>query len=124
MAITSVLELGKHKIGDAPYYITFHNKNNIDLSYHPYRAILLNKKRPPRINGGYLVLLYELLSSDIIVSQHIISKIERDQSGEYIYLDDNGVSIPEYALFDSKQAAKTERLRIIRSIYSWSKNKL
>jgi len=124
--IKSVTEISKYHIGDTAYYISLEFKNNIDITYHPYRILSLNSKKtkfkPPRIYEENLTMLFTLLNSKIEIKEYTIDAIARSGTGDYIYIDDEHNKMPEYALFDTKQAAQFEKRKTIRLINNWTKN--
>lgn len=140
--IKSVLELAKWSIGDKPYWIILRAINNGDVLdsgnewaftdyVHPKvfytRNILKNvwdkRKKLPMLHASDFSFVIELLTSEFFVETFEISAIQRcHNTGEFIYTNIAGESMPESYLFDSAVDAQKERDRVKSMISKWSQN--
>jgi len=131
--IYSVLQLGRYKIGDTAWIlITNINEPEIPekdewmITEHPrflyethWRKLWPQKVALPRLEAVSFQAITWLITSELKISELKISSISRDH-GEYLYgVDDDDELIPEFALFDSIEAARTERSRILKLIKKW-----
>jgi len=135
--ISSVLELARYKPGDQVFqiavfypcpvpqlseedgrYMDCHPK---DLFAGPFKQLWPFSARLPKLSHCDFDLLINVLISKLQVVDFVISGIIRsDQTGEFMYSEDEDW-IPENCLFDTMVAASREKSRILRLFKNWAK---
>ena len=134
MTVRSVLQLGRHKIGDTVWTLTnatrepeIPEEDDWMVTEHPrflyethWHKIWPQGVALPRLEAVSFQAIAQLLTAELKISELVISSITREY-GEYLYGvgDNDDDLIPEFALFDSREAAIAERSRILRLISKW-----
>lgn len=104
--IKSVIELARYRSGDTVYTIHF---------THCTKAKHRQNRR------YYNELFDQLLNNDIVVKEIDIILVVRSRDGEFLYQDKSNIWYKEKLLFDTIQAARNEKRKILASVYGWLK---
>ncbi len=134
MTVRSVLQLGRYKVGDTAWTIAI-TANEPEVpeedewmaSEHPrylyethWHKLWPQGVTLPRLEAISFRMIAWLITSKIEITELTIESVTRNY-GEYLYgTENNDDLIPEFALFDSIEAARAERSRILRIIKKWA----
>lgn len=139
--VKSVLDLGKYKIGQSPYWVVIDHPGYVDyqpeagdewvLDHHPktmYDRKLSNlwdisqfgRRAIPKLHSLDFQCVMMIITGKFVVEQYKIENIARSHdTGEYYYMNNEGCWMPQAFLFDSEQAAYKEKNRILGMISKW-----
>ncbi len=142
--VKSVLDLGKYKIGDTPFWVVINHPGYKEyqpseddawvLDHHPktlYDRKLSNlwdvsqfgKRTIPKLHALDFQCVLMVITGKFMVGQYKIENIGRSSdTGEYYYMNSEGCWMPQAFLFDSEQAAYREKNRILSMISQWVNN--
>ena len=133
MTVRSVLQLGRHKVGDTVWTLVADpnepevpEEDDWMISEHPrflyethWHKLWPKGISLPRLEAISFRMISWLITSELKIAELVISSITREH-GEYLYgIENSDNLIPEFALFDSREAARIERSRILRLIKKW-----
>jgi hypothetical protein len=144
MKITSVLQLGKYKINDEPYWLSivhpgaqaFEQDEDTKwvLDHHPkviydrkmvnmWDISLFKGRLIPKLHSVDFQSIMMMITGTFSVEPYKIENIARSEdTGEYYYMNDEGYWMPQAFLFDSPNAAYREKDRILSMIEKWLNN--
>ncbi len=136
--ITSVLELGRYKVGDTAFWVTFRRiRPNPEVSIEdewmleahpkvlyergPFKRLWDQKKKLPKLHHEDFKSVVSLMEVSMVVEEFKIADILRsNRTGEYYYANSDDEWMPECYLFDTLTAARREKGRIAKMIINWS----
>lgn len=136
--IQSVIELAKYRIGDMAYWVSIRPLEQMpeledeDLWMTEYHPKVLYTRGPAKKMWPYRAKLpklhhvdfedvVELLTSEFVIEQFEICNIVRsNDTGEFLYSNDDDEWMVENDLFDTNTAATKEKNRIKNMIRRWA----
>lgn len=135
--ITSVLELARYKVDETAYRVALigndTSKTYTPLHRHTWQEDGLDDcrrkqltevrqkigKLPHLCYKDYSILIPFLTADLLVVECKICSVYRCNDTGEFWYIDETDVHMPELYLFDTVVAARRERNRIIKQVKKW-----
>jgi len=140
--ITSVLDLSKYKVGEPAYRVYLqHKRLKIDESEEllitTTPTVLHQKpenkhiwantmgrthKKMPALGPADFLCITNILTSELAIQEFVVESVIRNNYGIYVYTGTCGGIAPESSLFDTLQAAKAEKSRILNMLQRWINN--
>jgi hypothetical protein len=134
--IHNVIELARYKLGATAWWVTLEAADLPDLEpdenwmqkAHPkalYGGPYRQSWRPvttrlPSLKGSDFNVVVGLLTSKLIIKEFNVCNVKRSvDTGEFLYVNEDKVWMPESYLMDSKAAAIREKRRILKMMTRW-----
>lgn len=135
----TVLDLAKWKPGKVVYFVTHYVPTApkvkrkdlwmVDGTVHPYNAYrrgvlkssLGRQTKLPKMHALEFDWIMSLLQSRLIIAEFTVASVERcPLTGECQYLNQEGDIMPESCLFEVREEAEAELLRIMDLFRRWA----
>ena len=134
--IKSVLDLSKYKVGETAYWVVHRllsppvdaiPESDSWLAYeHPKHLFKLKYQKwvknvaMPKLHCIDFINVVNLISGVFQVEDFKVGQITRSlNTGEFIYMNDLHEWAPEDILYNNRDAAERERIRVINMIKKW-----
>jgi hypothetical protein len=140
--VKSVLELSRYKLDEKAWWVALRPQEEVEpifienwmIEHHPKiiyggpAKVIWSKTagkygaKLPKLHHQDFEAIVGLTTSKFSVESFIIKQITRStDTGEYLYINDDEIWMPESCLFDSAAAARLEKKRIVKLLHSWIK---
>ena len=139
--IKSVIELSKYKTGEITYWVTLRPVGIDQIVIPPGEEWLIeqhpktlyergyakkawkSRKKLPKLHHIDFQAIVCLITSKLVVEPFKIHDVVRSNgTGEFFYSNEEDEWMPESYLFDSTQAARKERERILNMCKDWAES--
>lgn len=137
--IRNVNELSRYKLGDVVWWVVLRPKKVADtqleksdqwmIEHHPKvlftrgpcRNVWKQNVRLPHLHHTDFAVITNVLTSSIMLEEFMVNEVIRSKdTGEFFYANVDNEWMPESYLFDTKVAARKERMRILKMMKQWA----
>ena len=137
--ISNVKELSRYKQGEVAWWVVLRPKKVAEtklekcdewmVEHHPKvlftrgpcKNVWKQNIRLPHLHHTDFAVITNVLTSTVMVEEFFVNEVVRSfDTGEFFYANADNEWMPESYLFDSKQAARKEKTRILKLIKQWS----